>query len=105
MSRNGTRLDALGFVNVDLGGPLDFKVTPSGGYVGGTQDFGTGLVEFTADGVTAGQFAPGDYESVAVLPGGVVWSGFNNGGPGINVFNTLFGPCYHPRAYQHSEKH
>ncbi|MEM6334670.1 MAG: PEP-CTERM sorting domain-containing protein [Planctomycetota bacterium] len=94
---NGEIVPEASFTNADLGTVLDIKVGPNGHYYAGTQLAGQsgerrsvqGLVEFLPDGTTGTEFlspvggggrgsgglASRDYDSVAVLPNGTVWSG------------------------------
>ncbi len=71
----GELVPELSFFNDDLGAAIDLKVGPSGNYYVGTQSTGGGLLEFTPTGETVRVWAEGDYDGVAVLPGGVFWGG------------------------------
>ncbi|MEM7806980.1 MAG: hypothetical protein AAF561_02590 [Planctomycetota bacterium] len=90
-SSNGTQLSTID--NSDLGFPLDLKVGPNGNFFVGTQDLdgGNGLIEFTSGGATVRTFDTGDYEGVAVPPGGVLWGGDFNNSTGIEVFDLATG--------------
>ena len=87
---DGNRIAARSFTNTILGAPIDVKVGPGAGggnlYVGTRVD----LREFAPDGTTLRQFDTGDYEGVAVLPGGVLWGG-GGGFAGIEVFDITTG--------------
>ncbi len=76
------------FTNPDLGAPVDIKVGPSGNYFIGTQ---SAFIEVSPGGDTLRVFDTGDYESVVLLPGNIMWGGSGDAGGFLNTFDRVTG--------------
>ena len=72
--------------------PVDVKYGPGNRLYLGTQQPTSGVHEYSLTGAPLRTFGNREYDSVAVLPGGVLWAGGNQSNVGrIDVFNITSG--------------
>lgn len=80
----GNRLSSFASDEINLA--IDIKVGPNGNYYTATQF--NGIWEFSPDGSWSTQLASGQFIGLAVLPGDVLWGGFLQNRPFVDVFDT-----------------